>query len=118
MTARPTLASALVDEAAGMATLGIDDHLLILDIQDAVMLARRFPGARCGAAKLGGSPGTQRIRIPVLRYSGHTIRLARALVGAAAGERVRYKQGGPWDLRRSNLLLWPPRVAAAQVPAG
>lgn len=117
MTARPPLASALVDEAAGLVSIVLDGRLLLLGIQDAVELARRLPGARCGTTKLGGSPGTRRVRIPALYFQRQTIRLARVVAGALPGERLRYRDGNNWNLTQQNLLIDPPRVAAEQVPA-
>lgn len=109
----PTMAEALVDEATGLAALRVFQDTMLLEIDSAVWLAREYPGARYGSQRYGGN--TMHIRVPVLRYGGQPIRPARVLMQAQPSERVHYRNGNTWDIRRSNLLLWPPRDA--QTPA-
>lgn len=112
----PTMAEAVIDEEHGLAALRIFWDLMVLEIPDAVRLAREFPGARYGSGRYGGSSGIH-LRVPLLYFGGRPIRPARALMDAQAGERVHYRNGRTFDLRLKNLLIWPPRPAAPAAPA-
>lgn len=112
----PTIQEAVIDEAHGLAALRIFQDIMVLEIDSAVELARRFPGARYGSGRYGGSSGIH-LRVPLLYFGGRPIRPARALMDAQAGERVHYRNGRTFDLRLKNLLIWPPRPAAPAAPA-
>lgn len=102
-----------VDSAQGVVGFYVAGRLVVLDLEDFDRLQRLAPGAHW--LVLDGSRG--RVKVPGLRLvDGRRVVAARLIVDAGPFERVTYRSGREFDLRRGNLLVTQGAARVSRAP--
>jgi len=96
-------------EAKGLAWLPLRSiygpFVAVMDLDSAVYLARLFGDAPWSVAAIAGNRSCP-ARVPIIKaHDGREVRPARVIACAGPGDQVRYNDGDPFKLRRSNLTI-------------
>lgn len=108
-----------VDSEAGVAGFYVACRLIVIDLADFERIRSLGPGARW--VVLSSSRG--RSKVPGLLHPAYgRMVVARLIVGARDDERLTYRNGEPFDLRRGNQIVsdglarFPRRHALPELP--